>query len=724
MNLKKIYVAQVDEEDCGVASLAMILKNYGSQFSLAKLRNFTKTNNEGTTALGLKKAAEHFDLEVRAIQADMTLFDLQDIPYPFIAHVIKEGGLLHYYVVLQATGKNILIADPNPDIQITKMPRKQFAQEWSGVALFFAPTSTYKPVKDKKSDSLFQFLPVILKQKQLLINIILAALLVTLISILGSYFLQSIIDTYIPNNTMHTLSLIAIGLIVAYIFQALFSYAENFLLAILGQRLSIDIILGYIRHIFELPMSFFTTRKTGDIISRFNDANKIIDALASSIISVGLDLTIVVIMAIVLTLQNGILFLITLVALPIYSIIIWIFNKPFETLNRKQMESGAILDSSIIEDLHGIETIKALSSEQQSYQKVDQEFVDLLRKNLKYTKIDQLQQALKLFVQLGLGVVVLWIGSNLVVRNVLTIGQLMTFNALLTYFTNPLQNIINLQPKLQSAKVANNRLSEIYFIDSEFKQQRPIKNIESLQGPIVLEHIHYKYGYGEDVLNDINLTIQPQSKLTIVGMSGSGKSTLVKLLVSFFDPSAGRVLINKNNLIEIDKETLRSQIIYVPQTPYVFSGTILENLKLGNRKDVTFEDIRQACAIAQIQTDIEKMSLQYETPLDENGDILSGGQKQRITIARALLSPAQVLILDESTSGLDAITEAHLIDELLDLNKTIIFIAHRLAIAQKTNNIVVLKHGKLIEQGTHQELVHLRGEYYQLLHATGDDNNG
>ena len=724
MNPKNIYVPQVDEEDCGVASLAMILKNYGSDFSLAKLRTYTKTNNEGTTALGLKKAAEHFELDVKAIQADMSIFKMDDIPYPFIAHVIKKGELLHYYVVLEAKKDYLLIADPDPTVKVTKMQYDFFEKEWTGVSLFFSPKSTYKPVKDNKSNSLLQFMPSILRQKRLLINIILASLLGTIISILGSYFLQSIIDTYIPNNTVQTLSVVAIGLLVAYVFQAIFSYAQNFLLAILGQRLSIDIILGFVKHVFKLPMSFFSTRKTGDIISRFNDANKIIDALASSIISIGLDLTVVVIMGIVLAIQNTTLFLITLIALPLYTIIIWAFNKPFEKLNHEQMESGAILDSSIIEDLHGIETIKSLASEDQTYQKIDTEFVDLLKKNLKYTQTDQLQQAIKLFVQLGLGVLILWVGASLVVKNVLTMGQLMTFNALLTYFTNPLQNIINLQPKLQTAKVANNRLNEIYLVESESKEDRPLKDVNALKGTISLKDVYYKYGYGEDVLKKINLDIKENEKLTIVGMSGSGKSTLVKLLVDFFEPTKGKVTLNKHNISEVNKETLRKQIVYVPQDPYVFSGTILDNLRLGNRPGVTFEDIQEACEIAQIKSDIERMSLQYATKLDENGNILSGGQKQRLTIARALLSPAKVLILDESTSGLDAITEAHLIDRLLKLDKTVIFIAHRLSIAKKTNNIVVMKQGKIVERGTHQELFDNQDEYYQLLNATGELTNG
>lgn len=722
MNLKKIYVAQVDEEDCGVAALSMILRNYGSHLSLASLRQYTKTTNEGTTALGIKKAAEHFKINVQAVRANMDLFSMSNIEFPFIVHVIKNQNLEHYYVVLKADSGTIQIADPDPDVGIIKMSYDQFKQEWTGIALFFTPSSYYNPVNDKQDKSLLQFLPLIFKQKKLIINIILAAILVTLISIIGSYFLQVLIDVYIPNNMINTISTMSIGLAVAYIFESIYSYAENFMLTILSQKLSIDVILGYIRHIFELPMSFFSTRKTGDIVSRFDDASNIIDALASSIMSVGLDLTVAIIMAIVLILQNSTLFLITLSAIPIYLIIIVAFNKPFSNLEKKQMESGAMLDSSIIEDLHGIETIKSLSCEMKSYRKVDHEFIDLLKKNLQYTKVNLLQQGLKLVLQLGLSVFVLWVGSNLVVKQVLTVGQLIAFNALLTYFTNPLQNIIDLQPKIKTAEVANNRLNEILQIKSEFLDKRIVTREISKKEQIVLKNVSYSYDYGDRVLNDINLTIKKNDKIAIVGMSGSGKSTLVKLLVNFYDITDGNILINEENITKIDKKTLRQYIVYIPQDPFVFSGTILENLQLGNRPDINYSDISEACRIAQIKDDIESMPLQYHTKLDENGAGLSGGQKQRLTIARALLSPAQVLIFDESTSNLDALTEANLVNELLKLHKTVIFIAHRLSIARKTNNIVVLKKGRIVEKGSHCKLLTEKGEYYRLLNATGDLN--
>lgn len=716
LNYKRHYIAQVDEMDCGVAALAMVLKHYGSTYSLAYLRQKAKTDLEGTTALGLIKTAENLEFETKAIQADMSLFDVKDLPFPFIAHVIKDGELLHYYVVLAVKHNQIIVADPDPTVGITKFSREKFADEWTGVALFIAPKPTYQPIKEADKASLWAFIPMLLKQKQLVGNITLAALLITIISILGSYFLQTVIDTYIPNNMQNTLTIVAIGLLVFYVFQSIFTYAQNFLLVILGQRLSIEIILSYLRHVFELPMSFFATRKTGEIISRFNDANKIIDALASSIISIFLDVTIVLIMGIVLMIQNSTLFWITLMVIPIYIAVITLFVKPFEKLNQKEMQSNALLNSAIIEDLHGIETIKALSSETERYQKIDTAFIDYLKKNFNYVKADTLQQAIKGFIQLGLNLVVLWVGAILVTHNRLSIGQLMTYNALLAYFVNPLQNIINLQTKLQSAKVANNRLNEVYLVNSEFTKNRPIKNPEQLVGPIEIQNVDYHYGYGKNVLEQINLMIQPGEKLTIVGMSGSGKSTLVKLLVDFFQPIAGQVTLNQHNINNVDKKVLRQFINYIPQNPYLFSGTILDNLRLGNRVNITEPDIIKACEIAEIKQDIEKMPLQFETLLDEDGNTLSGGQKQRLTIARALLSPAKVLVFDESTSGLDTITEGRLVEHLMALtDKTIIFIAHRLSIAKKTDNVIVMENGRIIESGSHASLIAKKGTYYQLV---------
>ncbi len=708
---KKYYTSQVDEMDCGVAALSMILKFYGSEHSLASLRVVARTDMEGTAALGIKRAAEQLDFNVQAIQADMTLFEMENIPYPFIAHVIKEQKYPHYYVVTSADEQYIHIADPDPTVKLTKLSHEQFASEWTGISLFISPNPSYHPVKEKVS-SLFSFVPVLARQKKLIANIVIAALLVTLINIIGSYYLQNIIDDYIPNALMTTLGIISVALMITYIIQQVLSFAQNFLLNVLGQRLAIDVILSYIRHIFELPLSFFATRRTGEITSRFSDANSILDALASTIMSLFLDVTIVLLTGVVLGLQNLQLFLLVLASIPIYVIIIFVFVHLFEKQNQETMQANAVMSSSIIEDINGIETIKALGSEEKRYQKIDREFADFLKKSFARQKSEALQVTLKTGTQLLLNVCVLWLGAQLVMHQKITLGQLITFNALLTYFTNPLTNIINLQTKLQSARVANNRLNEVYLVESEFAGEKA--ELSVLNTEIEFNHISYKYGFGRNTLTDINLMIHENEKLTIVGMSGSGKSTLVKLITNFFEPNEGTITLGKLDIKNFDKHQLRGIVNYLPQQPYIFTGTIMENLLLGAAPTVSQEEITRAVELAEIKTDIEQMQLGYQTELSSDATSISGGQKQRIAIARTLLSPAKVLIFDEATSNLDMITEKKILQNIFELNKTIIFIAHRLSVAQKSDRIIVIDGGQIIEQGNHKELLAANSFYAKL----------
>lgn len=710
---KRTFVPQIDARDCGVAALASIAKFYGSDFSLAHLRELAKTNKEGTTALGIVKAADEMGFETRPVQADKTLFDMSDVPYPFIVHVNKEGKLQHYYVVYQTKKDYLIIGDPDPSVKITKMSKERFFSEWTGVAIFLAPKPSYQPHKDKKN-GLLSFLPLIFKQKSLIAYIVLSSLLVTIINIGGSYYLQGILDEYIPNQMKSTLGIISIGLIITYILQQAMSFSRDYLLTVLSQRLSIDVILAYIRHIFELPMSFFATRRTGEIISRFTDANSIIDALASTILSLLLDVSILILVGSVLLAQNPNLFLLSLISVPIYMFIIFSFMKPFEKMNHDVMQSNSMVSSAIIEDINGIETIKSLTSEENRYQNIDSEFVDYLEKSFKLTKYSILQTNLKQGTKLVLNILILWFGAQLVMSSKISIGQLITFNTLLSYFTTPMENIINLQTKLQSAKVANNRLNEVYLVESEFQVQESSVHSHFLMGDIEFDDLSYKYGFGRDTLTDINLTIKQGDKVSLVGVSGSGKTTLAKMIVNFFEPYKGHISINHQDIKNIDKKILRRHINYLPQQAYIFNGSILENLTLGGNNMISQEDILKACELAEIRQDIERMPMGYQTQLSD-GAGLSGGQKQRIALARALLTKAPVLILDEATSGLDVLTEKKVIDNLMSLtDKTILFVAHRLSIAERTNRVIVLDQGKIIEVGSHQELMQAQGFYHHL----------
>lgn len=693
----------------------MILRHFGSIYSIAKLRDLARTTKQGTTALGLVKAANRLGLDVTPLQADLSLFDNPEITYPLIVHVVK-GDLLHYCVVFGGDPDYLYLADPDPATKVKKMPREEFNALWSGVCLLFTPTKDYTPQRESLAG-----LPTMFRQlgscKRIVCGIVLAATLITLISVASSYYLQVIIDRFIPAQDINGLTVLAGGLMVAYLFNSLFNYTRDVLLNRLDQKLTARVSLSYIHHVYRLPMRFFATRKTGEITSRFSDISKIVDALSSTVISMFLDLGIMAITGVALYMYSRPLFLTVLVTVPVYVVIIYVFNRRFAKLDQEQMESNAQLSASIIEDLKGIETLKVLRLERARYQKVNRQFADFLRKNMSYVKTKSLQDALKTLVEYGLITLVLFYGASLVIQGQLSVGTLMAFNALLAFFISPLQNIINLQPKLQEARVANNRLNEVLQVEAE-KSPDQVAGQVDLTGPITFHHVDYSYEYDQPLLQDINLTIDPADKLAIVGVSGSGKSTLAKLLVGFYMPTQGEISFSGQASSEISLESLRQHVHYLPQSPQLFAGTIKENLLLGLRREVSSAEIDRACRLAMIYDDIHELPLKYETKLDEEATVLSGGQKQRLTVARALLSSATVLIFDESTSSLDPLTERALVDNLLQIkDRTMIFIAHRLAIAKKVDHIVVMQDGKIVDRGSHQELLSHKREYYDLWNA-------
>lgn len=710
--LKKYkYVSQIDMRDCGVAALSSIIQHYNSYYSLASLRELAKTTKEGTTALGIIKAAEHIGFDAYAIETDMTIFDMENIPYPFIAHVNKNNKLPHYYVIYHSKKNSIIIGDPDPTVKITKMSKEKFSEEWSGTLLLIAPGNKYKPYKEKKK-GILSFIPTILQHKKLINYTLLISLIITGINLLGTYYLQEILDNYIPKHRLSQLEIVSIGLIIVYIVQQILYLINELILTKLSQKLISTLFLKYMLHILDLPISFFATRRAGEIISRFTDSTTIIEALASTIFTLFIDIIIILIVSGFMLIQSPSLFLVTLLEIPCYIIIIFSFIQIFEKLNNKVMLSNSLVNSAIIEDINGIETIKSLSSEHARYSKIRKEFQKYLHYTFNLEKYEIIQFSLKKGTQLILNVTILWFGSKLVISNNLSIGELITYNALLFYFTTPLENIINLQTKLQSANVANNRLNEVYLVKSEHHITNNTLS-KQLHGDILLKNISFKYGFGTNTLTNINLQIKSGEKISFIGTSGSGKTTLAKLLVSFFSPNTGNIFIGDTDISKINKKILRHHIGYLPQQAYIFDGSILENLTLGN-EIVEHKDIIKACQIAEIMEDIKNMPQGFYTQLSD-GSGLSGGQKQRLALARILLADPPILILDEATSGLDIFTEKKVIDNLMTLNKTIIFISHNLTIAQKSDMIVVLEKGQIKELGNHKELLLKKGIYYQLL---------
>lgn len=721
--MKYYCIKQHDITDCGAACLATICKQNGYKIGITRIREVAGTDKQGTNVYGIIKAAEILGFSAKGVKGDKEAF-FSEFPLPCIAHVIMDGNLLHYVVIHKITKKQVVIADPGAGI-VKLTPEEFFGDvhkegkppkyQWSGVLILLVKSESFQTGDETKG--LFQrFIHLLLPQKKLIIHIFIASLIYTILGILAAFYFKVLVDDILPDSLMKTLTTLSIGIIVLNIFKVILNAFRTHLLLYLSQKLDIALLLGYYRHVLELPMNFFGTRKVGEIVSRFNYASKVRDAISGATLTIMIDTLMAVAGAVILYLQNVQMFGITVIMVVLYLIIVLTFNKWYEQLNRKQMEDNSQLTSYLVESLNGIQTVKAYNAERKANRETEIKFVKLLKSIFDLSWVSNLQSSLKIFVELVGGVVILWVGSVCVIKGQITIGQLITFNSLLVYFLDPVKNLINLQPQMQTAVVAADRLGEILDLEAE-KGENERKKLcpDSLSGDIVFKDISFRYGTRQLVLEDINLTIKKGQKVAFVGESGSGKTTLSKLLLHLYKAESGNILINDNNIEDIQIEKLREKIAYISQETFLFSGSILDNLSLG-LDYATMDDVIEATKSAQAHDFINELPLRYETRLEENGANLSGGQRQRLSIARAMLKKPDILIMDEATSNLDAITEKQLDKTISEYseNMTTIFIAHRLSTIKNCDQIFVMDKGRIIERGTHEELKRLGGKYSML----------
>lgn len=721
--MRYFCVKQHDITDCGAACLATICKQNDYKIGITRIREVAGTDKQGTNVYGIIKAAETLGFSAKGVKGDKEAF-FSEFPLPCIAHVIMDGNLLHYVVIHKITKKQVVIADPGAGI-VKLTPEEFFGDvhkegkppkyQWSGVLILLVKSESFQTGDETKG--LFQrFIHLLLPQKKLIIHIFIASLIYTILGILAAFYFKVLVDDILPDSLMKTLTTLSIGIIVLNIFKVILNAFRTHLLLYLSQKLDIALLLGYYRHVLELPMNFFGTRKVGEIVSRFNDASKVRDAISGATLTIMIDTLMAVAGAVILYLQNVQMFGITVIMVVLYLIIVLAFNKWYEQLNRKQMEDNSQLTSYLVESLNGIQTVKAYNAERKANRETEIKFVKLLKSIFDLSWVSNLQSSLKIFVELVGGVVILWVGSVCVIKGQITIGQLITFNSLLVYFLDPVKNLINLQPQMQTAVVAADRLGEILDLEAE-KGENERKKLcpDSLSGDIVFKDVSFRYGTRQLVLEDINLTIKKGQKVAFVGESGSGKTTLSKLLLHLYKAESGNILINDNNIEDIQIEKLREKIAYISQETFLFSGSILDNLSLG-LDYATMDDVIEATKSAQAHDFINELPLRYETRLEENGANLSGGQRQRLSIARAMLKKPDILIMDEATSNLDAITEKQLDKTISEYseNMTTIFIAHRLSTIKNCDQIFVMDKGRIIERGTHEELKRLGGKYSML----------
>lgn len=707
---KTKHVQQSEQSDCGPASISMILKYYKSNISVETLRDLADTDISGTTAFGMKNAFEKLNFSSDVVKVDYLPESVEH--YPLIAHIVKDNQLLHYVVIYEIHKNTILISDPSNN-RPTKINRKEFQDIWTGILILPKPSLNYREVNEDMI-SLFSNIKSFLDKKMLIFKIVFLSIILLVMGISMAFYYQFIIDLAIPNENFSSLSIVSISLISVYIFQIIVSHIRTKTLMIISLSINYELMDSYIEHVLFLPMTFFYNRKDGDIISRFLDVSKIVNALSELILIIFIDLFLLIGMGIVLINQNINLFWISLATIPVYFIIIYAFYKPLDQKKEKEFIKSSQLNSRIIESLHGIETIKIYNNEKYMKDKISNSIKNMMESSLSFGKLNSIQEELKIFLDIVSSVIVLWWGATAVMNGELTLGQMIAFNSLLIYFTNPLKNIINLQSKLQTAKIANQRLTNIMSLKTEKNSQQQ-DNFPKIDGNIEFKNISYKYNNSDAGVKNINFKINAGESLAIVGESGSGKSTIAKMLVKFIIPDEGIINIDNKSLNTVSPSGVRNVCTYVSQDSFFFSGTIEENLLFGIDKEISQQKIDEACMKADILEFIKGLPLQFRTVLDEGANNLSNGQKQRLAIARALIRNNDIIIFDEATSSLDAISEKKIINQLIsEKKKTLIFIAHRLYVSKVSTSTIVLKNGEIIEKGTHKELLSKKQKYYEL----------
>ena len=711
-------ILQNDETDCGPACLAAIFGKYGLKVSIAKIRDIAGTDRQGTSACGLVKVIEHYGFEQKVVEADKNALT-QKLPLPAIAHVVIDNTLLHYVVITKIKDNTVVVSDPAKGS--VRYKKEDFLKIWTNVLILIAPTKESQK-GNKKESTLSSFFRLLISQKWLLLRIFILSMILTSIGIITSFYYQVLMDNIVPSLSIEMLNYVSAITLSLFLVQICLNFFRGLLIVKLEQNIDIPIMLGYYNHALILPMKFYSMRDTGEIISRFNDASSIRDIVSEASLTIMMDTIMAVVGAVVLFNSNRLLFLISVVMLILYGIIVFVYNKPIKKINRKIMEMNSKVTSQFVETINGIETIKAFNQEDNEKEKTDKLYKKFLKKVFNGGVLSLSQQTITMFVAVVGELVILWVGVAYVIKGELTLGELITFNALLGYFIEPIKNLINLQPSIQTAVVAADRLGEILDIAPEYSSEQGKANNKIEIEKILISNLDFRYGTRDLVLKNINLEILCGEKIAFVGESGSGKTTLAKLFIRLYEQEKGSIKFDSCDIREFSINQIRNSVSYISQNTFLFSGTIKENLLFGN-SNTNDNDLSRVCKMCELEEYINSLPLKYNTRIEENGKNLSGGQKQRLAIARALIKNPKILIMDEATSNLDYITEKTIENTInkFSANMTTIIIAHRLSTIKDCDKIFVFKDGQIVETGNHSDLLKQRGYYYQLWN--GQDKN-
>ena len=705
---KKIQVKQRDVSDCGAACLASVAAYFGLLIPVSRIRQFARTDKRGTSLHGLAGAAEKLHFQARAAKA--AGIALSGIPVPTIFHLVLENGLQHFVVVYKIKKKRVHYMDPALG-KLIKRPLPVFEKSWSGVILLLIPSGHFRQKNEKKSVG-SRFWQLIYPQRGLLIQALLGALVYTLLGLSTSIYVQKIIDFVLPDGNLKLINMLSMLMIGLLCFQVLTGYFKSLIVLHTGQHIDSWLILGYYKHLLELPQRFFDSMRVGEIVSRVNDALRIrvfINDVALNLIVHGLTM---VLSLTAMFIYYWKLALIMVFAIPVYILIYLVSNRVNAKWQRKMMETGAALESQLVESIQGVTTIRRFGSEAWFNLKTENRFIPLMRAVFTSSRYGlQMANATEWVTRL-LTISILWTGSYLVIDRILSPGELLSFYTLTAFFTTPVQALIGANRSMQDALIAADRLFEIIDLETEKENREGAAFDLFPEGDLVFENVHFSYGSGNPILNGLELRIQQNQMTAVMGESGCGKSTLLSLIQKLYPPDTGNILIGGTDIQFISTSLLRTRIAAVPQQTDIFEGDFISNIALGD-SEPNFERIFDICQRLGLHEFIAKMPARYRSIIREQGINLSGGQKQRLGIARALYRDPAILILDEATSALDQESERKVQETLswfYEMKKTIIVITHRPATIKNCDSIIYLKQGKAV-CGTHKKLLSENEEY-------------
>lgn len=719
MRPRYTVVRQVDGSDCGAAALATVALHHGLALGLQQIRDFAYTDREGATLLDLLRGAETLGFSAMGVRAHFE--HLGQVPLPAIAHTKNDEDLGHYIVIHQIRPNRVIIADPRKGLET--LSRDEFCKRWSGHLLVLAPGSNAvpPPSSGKRPRPLLRFLQVLQPHLPLLGETVLCAVLMTMLGVCTSYFVQHLVDSILTRNEGRLLNALGIGMLLIVLFRALFGIVRDYLLAHISRRIDLALISGYVRHILCLPLAFFELRHVGEIYSRVNDTVKIRDAISGAAGTAAMDGPLVILLLAVLWIYDAPLAAVATAFAPLLIVAVLLHHPASVRRTLDAMERSEHLGSHLIETISGADTVKAFGAEHLRCQGAELRLARVVQAVFSVQKLTISTQAIGSFLTAVAAVAVLWYGGHRVMQGALTLGQLMFFYSLVAFLMEPLQRLATVNLKIQDALSAANRLYQIMDLEREASGNPRRIRFQTVRRGIELVNLSFRYGSRKNVLEQISFEIPAGKTIAVVGESGSGKSTLLKLLMGFYAPTEGRILIDGIDLADFDIASLRSRIGVVTQQPFLFSKTIWENIALG-RPDARFEEVVEAARLAGLDEFITALPDRYETMVGERGVNLSGGERQRLAIARALLCQPEILIFDEATSHLDTRTERAIQKNLRTIfrGKTVVLVAHRLSTIRDADWICLLHRGRLVEQGAHAELMAKEGRFAALWHAQVD----